>query len=330
MDGGESARSRDAADAAQQSRYAFTEAVCRRDCLHSRVELLRCGLEAVPGTRQRSVVRQEDRRTDGEDADQRVDGHLRRQIAALAAATIAFALTPTPLPAATVASNDATIVQHSIADIRACENEIVRIEGSFITGHRPYLAAAKRARNALIGRRDSDYIRAVGDPGDGTGAIGYLDQLLDRNGSSAWTPAVDGAKVNLLAAAQSLSDALHEKEMEDYQSDLTQALADISLALGRPSDRDVLGGLQGALASTTLGIPAGSQIVPGCQPPASVPAYGVADGHLVYVAVAPDSAATAIPIAVPVHRAAVSATALILYVQDASATAKLCPVTASH
>ncbi len=262
-------------------------------------------------------------------ADQRVDRHLRRQVAALAAVA-AFALTPSALPAASVASNDAALAAHAIADIRACENEIVRIEGSYITGHQPFLTAAKRARNALIGRGDSDYIRAVGDPADGVGAIGYLDRLLDRNGSSAWTPAVDGAKVNLLAAAQSLSDALHEKEMEDYQSDLTQALADISLALGRPSDHDVLGGLQGALASTTLGIPGGSQIVPGCQAPATVPSFGVVNGHLVYVAVAPDAAANGLPVAESVHRAVVSANSLVLYVQDAATTAKLCPMTATH
>ena len=239
-----------------------------------------------------------------------------------------MALLPTALPAATIASNDETLAQHSIADIRACVNEIVRIEGSYVTGHQPFLAAAKRARNALIGRGDSDYVRAVGDPADGVGAIGYLDRLLDRNNSSIWTPAVDGAKVNLLAAAQSLSDALHEKEMEDYQADLTQALADIALALGRESDTGVLGGLEGALASTTLGIPAGAQIVPGCQLPAAVPSYGVVNGRIVYVAVAPDAAANGISIAGPVRRAVVSNTSLVLYLEDAATTTKLCPATA--
>ena len=41
-------------------------------------------------------------------------------------------------------------------------------------------AEAHRALNALVGRGDREYDAAAGDPGDGVGAIGHIDRLLDR------------------------------------------------------------------------------------------------------------------------------------------------------
>ncbi|MDP9107043.1 MAG: cytochrome c, partial [Candidatus Eremiobacteraeota bacterium] len=152
----------------------------------------------------------------------------------------------------------------ALADERAAVAEIVRIEDGFAVGHGAYLRAAHRALNALVGRRDDGYAAAFGDPGDGVGTLGHLDRMLDQTGSSLWTPAVQGAKANVLAAAENIHSAFTEKQMEDYQADLTHALANLALVVGRPSERGVFGGLSGALANTSLGVPRGAVTASGC------------------------------------------------------------------
>lgn len=240
----------------------------------------------------------------------------------------AFALSSASVAVDAAAPADHDRATASLADIRAAVGEIVRIEDGNAVGPAAYQRAAHRALNALVGRRDPGYAAAAGDPGDRTGALGHLDALLDRNAVEAWTPAIQGAKVNLLAAAQNLQDALGEKQMEDYQGDLTQALANLALVVGRPAVSGVLGGIDGALANTVLGVPAGALAVPGCAPPARVPSYGVVRGRLAYVALPRAAASSALPAELSIGRVAVTPAAVVLYTRGDD-TASLCR-TASH
>lgn len=226
-------------------------------------------------------------------------------------------------PPASAASDDHAGVLAALADVRAAVAEIVRIEDGYAVGHGAYLRAAHRAMNALVGRRDDGYAKSYGDPGDGVGALGHLDIVLDKVGTSPWTPAVQGAKINVLAAAADLQDALGEREMEDYQTDLTRTLANIALVVGRPSQDGVLGGLSGALATTALAAPAGSRIVAGCGTVAG-PGFGVTRGRLTYVALPRETAATAIPTGLNIDRVAVHGSNVVLYTLPARETAALC------
>ena len=172
---------------------------------------------------------------------------------------------------------DRELAMRSLADMQAANDSIVRTEdGSGVGRQYYYRAAALRARNALIGKSDRDYVAKVGNPGDEVGAIGYIDRLLGPlRTRKRGRDGLRGAKVNLLAAAQSLTDAMSAKQMEDYETGLTAALADVSLAIGRPSQPGVLGGLEGAMATTSLGIPSGTKVVSGCTVTNDAPAYGV-------------------------------------------------------
>lgn len=219
---------------------------------------------------------------------------------------------------------DRATARLSIGDIRAAIAEIVSTEDGYAIGHDHYRTSAERARNALLGRGDRDYVASAGDPGDGEGAITYIDRLLDRSQTSAWTPALQGAKINLLAGVQSLTDAMNENQMEDYQTDLTRALADMSLALGQPTDTGVLGGIQGALATTTLGIPRGSRVVSACAQPVVSPAYGVVSGRVAFVTVSQSDAAASFPTDLSIARIRATGGRLILYTGAADAAAKLC------
>jgi polar amino acid transport system substrate-binding protein len=222
------------------------------------------------------------------------------------------------------ASDDHAHALAALADVRAAVGEIVRIEDGFAVGHAAYVRAAHRAMNALVGRRDDGYAVSFGDPGDGVGTLGHLDHMLDQTGSSLWTPAVQGAKANVLAAADNLNSALGEKQMEDYQADLTRALASLALVVGRPSQSGVLGGLSGALGNTSLGVPLGAVSVSGCSVPARTPAYGVVSGRLAYVALPRSAAASSIPEELSVSRVVVRGDDVVLYTRAARAAEPLC------
>jgi mono/diheme cytochrome c family protein len=212
----------------------------------------------------------------------------------------------------------------ALADVRATVREIVHVEDGYAVGHASYLRAAHRAMNALVGRRDDGYVAAAGDPGDGVGALGHLDRMLDQTASYVWTPAVQGAKANVLAAAADIQDALGDKEMEDYETDLTRTLANLALVVGHSSEDGVLGGLRGALGNTTLGVPSGAVTVSGCGTPTRFPSYGVVAGRLAYVAVPQRAAATSIPDGLNIRRIVVRSDGVLLYTRDESATAALC------
>lgn len=227
------------------------------------------------------------------------------------------------VPAAATADDHAGALA-ALADVRAAVAEIVHIEDGYAVGHGAYLRAAHRAMNALVGRRDDGYVASYGDPGDGTGTLGHLDTMLDKEGSSLWTPAIEGAKANVLAAADNLQSALGEREMEDYQADLTHALANLALVVGRPSQDGVLGGISGALGNTTLAVPAGIASVSGCGPPPRAPTYGIVAERLVYVALPRHSASTAIPDDLSIGRVVVQGDDVILYTRGATTVTSSC------
>lgn len=243
---------------------------------------------------------------------------MKRILAALPAVAIVA------LAGAAPARDDHASALAALADVRASVREIVRIEDGYAVGHAAYVRAAHRAMNALVGRRDDGYAASFGDPGDGVGTLGHLDRMLDQTATFAWTTAVQGAKANVLAAAGNLQSAIGEKEMEEYEADLTRALANLALVVGRTSESGVLGGLAGALANTTLGVPRGAPQTAGCGEPRSAPAYGVVDGRLTYVALPRAVAATAIPEGLGVSRVVVRGDALVLYAPAARDVTALC------
>jgi polar amino acid transport system substrate-binding protein len=243
-----------------------------------------------------------------------------RTLALCAAAVLALG-GAAPAPAG---HDDHASALAALADVRAAVTEIVRIEDGYAVGHGAYLRAAHRAMNALVGRRDDGYAASFGDPGDAVGTLGHLDRMLDQTGSALWTPAVQGAKANVLAAAENLQSATHEKQMEDYQADLTHALANLALVVGRSTESGVLGGLSGALSNTTLGVPRGALSASGCAPPSRAPAYGVVSGRLAYVALPRAAASSGIPAELGISRVVVSGDSVVLYTHAAREAAALC------
>lgn len=237
--------------------------------------------------------------------------------------TALLAVTVGAAAAANPSNDDHRTALAALADIEAARAEIVRIEDSQSVGHPAFLHAAQRALNAVVGRDDRFYVVVDGDPGDATGAIGNIDRLLDRRDESLWTGAMQGAKANLLAVVVNLHDAMQEKQIEDYQADLTEALASMALASGRPSEDGVLGGLSGALANTSLGVPPGAPTVSGCTVPSHGPAYGVVSGRLAYIAL-PRISASPIPQEFSVSRVVVSGDAVVLYTRQTDRIDALC------
>jgi len=226
-------------------------------------------------------------------------------------------------PAAAAVDDHAHAIA-ALADVRATIGEIVHIEDGNAVGHGAYLRAAHRALNALVGRRDDGYVPSFGDPGDRIGALGHIDIMLDVEGTSRWTPALEGAKANALAAAENLQTATGEREMEDYQADLTHALANLALVIGRASQDGVFGGISGALANTELGVPLGATSVSGCGLPARTPAYGVVSGMLAYVALPRASASSGLPQDLSIARVVVRGNDVVLYTSAAADAASAC------
>ncbi len=216
-------------------------------------------------------------------------------------ALLVFALTLTRATWAQAPRDDHSSALAALADVQTAVTEIVRIEDGNEIGRTAYQGAAKRALNA------------VGS------ALGLVDRMLDQRATPRWQPAVEGAKVNLLEAEENLKDAIGEHEMEDYQTDLTRTLASLALAVGRPSQDGVLGGLSGALANTDLAVPAGATRSDGCAMPLRSPAYGVIAGQLVYISLPRADAATQIPTNLDVRSVSVRGNEVVLYTVHASA-----------
>ncbi len=168
----------------------------------------------------------------------------------------------------------------ALSDLQAAITELVRADQSNSTDKKVYYRASQRAINALEGRRGEEFVAAAGTAGDEAGAIGYIDVLLDRKETPVWAGPLHGAEANMRVAIAHLADARHARELMDYDVSASRALTHLLVARGRSNELGVFGGIEGALANTMLGVPAGAKVEDGCAEPSSVPAYGVHGGYV--------------------------------------------------
>jgi polar amino acid transport system substrate-binding protein len=213
----------------------------------------------------------------------------------------------------------------ALAAVQATISQVTQSEDSFSTDAATYRDAAQRAINALVGTADPLYDAAAGAPADTVGAIGHLDGLLDGADTEAWVPALRGAEVNLRAAAARLQAAHVAHELMDYQIAATQALTNLVVALGRGSDPGVLGGLQGVLANTALGVPPGARQVDACAlPSGAAPFYATHAGYLAFVGVPAMAGTHVLADTVTATAVAVQDGAVVLSTPAAALVARLC------
>ncbi|HEY1780278.1 MAG TPA: cytochrome c [Roseiarcus sp.] len=187
-----------------------------------------------------------------------------------------------PFPAL-AAGDDHAEARAALADIDAAINELVQADATYATDRNVYRRASQRAMNALAGSHGEGYEASAGSPGDAAGALGHIDTLLDRREKPVWVDPLHGAEANIRAAIVHLHDSLKARELMDYEISASRALTYLEVARGRPTDLGVLAGIEGALANTELGIPAGGTRLDGCAEPSSAPAYGVHDGYLAWI-----------------------------------------------
>jgi len=173
----------------------------------------------------------------------------------------------------------------ALTNIEAAIAELVHADASYAVGPETYHRAAQRAINALAGSAGDGYRADAGSPGDASGALGHIDALLDRSATPVWVAALHSAEANVRAAITHLEDARKAHEFMDYATAASRALTYLEVARGRPTETGVFGGLEGALANTVLGVPAGAQQQDACKAPSSAPAYGVHGGYVAWVTV---------------------------------------------
>jgi polar amino acid transport system substrate-binding protein len=212
----------------------------------------------------------------------------------------------------------------ALGDTRAAIAEIVRAEDQVANSPSPYRRAARRAINAIVGARDPLFDRASGNPGDAAGAIAHVDVLLDRRDSPPWVDALHGVQVNLRAALARLRDALDARDIDDYQVEVTKALLNLHEAVGQSTRTGVFGGLKGALATTTLGVPAGAREVSACAPATEAPAWGVKNGYLAFVSVPAATGTAGLPEDFGSGDVRVQGDRLIVHTAAAAIVASLC------
>jgi polar amino acid transport system substrate-binding protein len=219
-------------------------------------------------------------------------------------------------------SDDHATAQAALTDLKAAVGAIIAVEDSYDTDPGSYREAAQRIVNMLVGERASQFDAAAGRPEDAIGAIGRLDALLDRSSAPPWAPALRTAEVNERAAVGRLEAAREAHELMDFQIAASQALNNLEVALGRPNDAGVFGGLQGALATTELGVPENAHRVDACATP--VPGWGVRDGHLGFVALAPGAAPGDLADPLGVEEIAMQGDTLVLRTAAWPEVAQLC------
>jgi polar amino acid transport system substrate-binding protein len=162
----------------------------------------------------------------------------------------------------------------TLADVKAAISELVRADASYATDAKIYHGAAQRA----------DYVAGAGSPSDAAGAIGHIDSLLNRAATPVWAKPLRSAQANIRAAISHLKDAAKAHELMDYAVAASRALTYLEVARGRPDETGVFGGLEGVLANTDLGIPAGARQQDGCKAPSAAPSYGTHGGYIAWVA----------------------------------------------
>ncbi len=173
----------------------------------------------------------------------------------------------------------------ALRDTEAAIAELVHADGSYAVGPQAYQRAAQRAINALAGTGGEGYRADAGSAGDGSGALGHIDALLDRSATPVWVTPLHSAEANIRAAVSYLHDALKADGFMEYATTTSRALSYLEVARGRPTETGAFGGLEGALANTVLGVPAGARQQDACRAPSAAPAYGLHGGYLAWVTV---------------------------------------------
>ncbi|HTW68424.1 MAG TPA: cytochrome c [Acetobacteraceae bacterium] len=204
--------------------------------------------------------------------------------ASLVLCLLAWLLVPGTTMAGATAADDHTQAVAALTDVNAAVAELVRADASYVADPKVYHGAAQRAINALAGTHGDGYVASAGSPGDAAGAIGHIDSLLDRSATLVWTGPLQSVEANIRAAVAHLQDAAKARELMDYAGDASRALDYLQVARGRPNETGVFGGLEGVLANTELGIPAGAQQQDACRAPSSAPSYGTHGGYIGWVA----------------------------------------------
>jgi polar amino acid transport system substrate-binding protein len=207
---------------------------------------------------------------------------------------LAWLLVPGISWAATAADDHAQAVA-VLADVDAAVAELVRADASYAADPKVYHGAAQRAINALAGTHGDGYVASAGSPGDTAGAIGHIDLLLDRSATPVWANPLQGAEANIRAAISHLLDAAKAHELMDYALAASRALGYLQVARGRPNETGVFGGLEGVLANTELGIPAGAQRQDACRAPSGAPSYGTRGGYIAWEALPASDGTHALP-----------------------------------
>lgn len=202
--------------------------------------------------------------------------------------------------------------------------EIMHTENIYATDKAVYRNSAQRAINALAGAGSRYYAAEAGNPGDTEGAIGHVDRLLDRTGAPPWVAALHGAEANMRAAVADLLEAKAAGELMDFQIAASRALGHLDVAVGRPSEMGVFGGLQGALATTMLGVPVGATKANACGPVPSAPAFGTYAGYLGYIAVPATEGVHTLPGPAGGGEVSIEPGAIVLKTAAAPVVAKLC------
>lgn len=172
----------------------------------------------------------------------------------------------------------------ALTDVKVALAQLVRADASYKADPDVYHNAAQRAINALGGESGSGYVAAVGNPGDAAGALGHIDALLDRKATLVWTSPLEGAEANIRAAVIHLHDAVKADELLEYALAASRAIAFLEVARGRSTQSGVFGGLEGALANTVLGVPAGARQTDACAAPTAAPSYGTHGGYVAWIA----------------------------------------------
>jgi polar amino acid transport system substrate-binding protein len=200
----------------------------------------------------------------------------------LLAGCLTFLVASAPRAAAT---DDHQQAVTALTDIKAAITELVHADASFAVGPQVYHRAAQRAINALVGDAGDGYRADAGSPGDPSGALGHIEKLLDRSVTPVWVTPLHSAEANVRAAVTYLHDALGADGFIEYATTTSRALTYLEVARGRPTETGAFGGLEGALANTVLGVPAGAQQQDACRGPSAAPAYGLHGGYVAWVAV---------------------------------------------
>jgi|GEM_PF-1293525 len=204
-------------------------------------------------------------------------------------AALVFTVGSAPARAAATGSDHALAVA-ALNDLKAAFRTVMDAENATATGPNSYIASAQRAINVLVGAASDDFDKSVDNPGDAIGAEQHVNHLLDRPDAPPFVEALHGIQVNLASAVADLQDAKKADGLDEYQAQASHALETLQIAIGRPDQYDVFGGLEGALTNTVLGVPDGAQVSDGCATPRA-PGYGVYHGWLVWHAVAASHAA---------------------------------------